>query len=100
MGYREHTERWQAAALIIGESAPFQAHLAEWINSPRAQVWQAPPEPGLPAWPRSTNITPHKFSLGLICLFTAPEQGVANWGLQIGDRSDVGVPRICQMQRT
>ena len=29
MGYRELTERRQAAALIIGESAPFQAHLAE-----------------------------------------------------------------------
>jgi len=29
MGYRELTERGQAAALIIGESAPFQVHLAE-----------------------------------------------------------------------
>jgi hypothetical protein len=29
MGYRELKERGQAAALNIGESAPFQAHLAE-----------------------------------------------------------------------
>jgi hypothetical protein len=29
MGYGELTERGQAAALIIGEIAPFQAHLPE-----------------------------------------------------------------------